>query len=45
MFCLNYTQLNYSVNLVIHFHYQYGLIVWMNNSVNPDQLASDIDQH
>ena len=22
------------------FHYQYGFLVWMKNSVDPDQLAS-----
>ena len=25
----------------VQFHYQYGFIVWVKNSVDPDQLASN----
>ena len=30
--------LAYSVSLEVHFHIQYGLIMWMKNSVDSDQL-------
>ena len=29
------------VNPVSQFQYQYGIIVWVKNGVDPDQLASD----
>ena len=32
--------MNFSVNLVVTFHYHYVFMVWIKKHVDPDQLAS-----
>ena len=40
LFCLNYMGFFFPVNPIEQFHHNYGSILWMNNSKNPDWLAS-----
>ena len=39
-FCESYIIFWYLVCILMEFHYKYGFVVWMKNSVDPDQLAS-----